>query len=110
MTSFSFSVFLLSGAKRDLLQLHKYVALNDSLEKADRLIDDLQRTCLRLKTMPERGRIPPELGTIGIREFREIMLKPYRIIYNVVKSEVFVYCVLDGRRDLQDLLEERLLR
>ena len=106
----SFSVFLLYGAKQDLLQLHNYVTLNDAREKADRLIDDLKRTCSRLKTMPERGRIPPELQRIGIREFREIMFKPYRIIYNLVKSQVFVYCVLDGRRDLQDLLEERLLR
>ena len=106
----SYSVYLLSGAKQDLLQLHKYVALNDSTENADRLIDDLYKTCLRLKTMPDRGRIPPELASIGIREFRETILKPYRIIYNVTKSQVFVYCILDGRRDLQDLLEERLLR
>ena len=106
----SYSVYLLSGAKRDLLQLHRYVALNDSDEKADRLIDDLYKACLRLKTMPDRGRIPPELERIGIREFRESILKPYRIIYNVTKPQVFVYCILDGRRDLQDLLEERLLR
>jgi toxin ParE1/3/4 len=106
----SYSVLLLSGAKQDLLHLYKYVALNDSLEKANRLIDDLQRTCSRLKTMPERDRIPPELERIRIREFREIILKSYRVIYNVVKSQVFVYCILDGRRDLQDLLEERLLR
>ncbi len=55
----SFSVYLLSGAKQDLLQLHNYVAGNDSLEKAGKLIDDLQRTCSKLKTLPERGRIPP---------------------------------------------------
>ena len=106
----SFSVYVLSGAKQDLLQLHKYAALNDSIEKADRLIDHLQKACSRLKTMPERGRIPPELERIGIREFREIIFKPYRIIYSLVKSHVLVYSILDGRRDLQDLLEERLLR
>jgi toxin ParE1/3/4 len=106
----SFSVYLLSGAKQDLLQLHTYVALNDSAEKADRLIDHLQKACSTLKTMPERGRIPPELGRLGIREFREIIMKPYRIIYSLAKSQVLVYSILDGRRDLQDLLEERLLR
>ena len=106
----SFSVYLLSGAKQDLLRLHSYVAAGDSVAKADKLIDDLQKACSRLKTVPERGRILPELERIGIREFREIILKPYRIIYGIVKSRVFVYCILDGRRDLQDLLEERLLR
>jgi toxin ParE1/3/4 len=53
----------------------------------------------------------PELGRIGIaHEFRELIFKPYRIIYSVTRSEVFVHCILDGRRDLQDLLEEKLLR
>jgi len=27
-----------------------------------------------------------------------------------MKSEVFIHCVLDGRRDLQDLLQNRVLR
>jgi len=106
----SFSVYLLEGARQDLLHLHRYVAENDSRAKANKLIDDLHRVCSKLETMPERGRIPPELERIGISEFRELMLRPYRIIYHVVKSDVFVYCILDGRRDLQDALEERLLR
>jgi toxin ParE1/3/4 len=106
----SFSVYLIEGARQDLLRLHRYAAENDSFARADKLIDDLQRVCLKLKTMPERGRIPPELERIGISEFRELIFKPYRIIYHVVKLDVFVYCILDGRRDLPDTLEERLFR
>jgi toxin ParE1/3/4 len=60
--------------------------------------------------VPERGRIPPELERVGVREFREIVFKPYHIIYSAVESQVFIYCILDGRRDPQDLSEERLLR
>ena len=104
------SVYFLTGAKQDLLRLHRYVALNDSPEKADEFIDHLQKACSKLRTMPEKGRVPPELERIGIREFGELIHKPYRIIYSMAKSAVFVYCILDGRRDLQDLLEERLLR
>jgi toxin ParE1/3/4 len=107
----AFSVHLLSGAKEDLLSLHNYVVVNDSREKADELFDEIQTGCSKLKTMPHRGRVVPELERIGIaHEFRELILKPYRIIYSVTRSEVFVYCIFDGRRDLQDLLEERLLR
>jgi toxin ParE1/3/4 len=43
-------------------------------------------------------------------EFREIHFKPYRIIYQIIDKRVFVHCVLDGRRDLQELLERRMLR
>jgi toxin ParE1/3/4 len=45
-----------------------------------------------------------------VREYREIHFKPYRIIYQIVGRKVFIHCVLDGRRALQEVLEHRLLR
>jgi toxin ParE1/3/4 len=65
---------------------------------------------MKLETMLLRGHIPPELERIGVLEFREIFFKPYRIIYQVIRSDVYFHCVLDGRRDLQDLLQRRVLR
>ena len=60
--------------------------------------------------MANRGHIPPELERVGVYEYREIYFKPYRIIYQIVESDVYIHCVLDSRRDLEDLLQERLLR
>lgn len=105
-----YTVRLVADAESDLLDIYRYVALNDSVEKADRLLDNLEQTIKKLETMPMRGHNPPELERIGVLEYRETFFKPYRIIYQVVKSSVYVYCVLDGRRDLQDLLQQRLLR
>jgi toxin ParE1/3/4 len=105
-----FSVLLVEDAEKDLWEIYLYVAQNDSVEKADRLLHNLERAILKLETLPERGHFPPELERIGVREYREIFFKPYRIIYQVIRSEVLVHCVLDGRRDLQDLLQRRVLR
>lgn len=105
-----FTVYLVIDAENDLLDIYRYVSLNDSVEKADRLIDNLEKTIIKLETMPLRGHYPSELERIGVLEFREVFYKPYRIIYQVIKSNVYVHCVLDGRRDLQDLLQQRLLR
>ena len=105
-----FSVLLVEDAGKDLWEIYLYVAQNDSVEKADRLLDNLERAILKLETTPKRGQFPPKLERIGVREYREIFFKPYRIIYQVIRSEVFVHCVLDGRRDLQDLLQRRVLR
>jgi toxin ParE1/3/4 len=105
-----FTVYLVADAERDLLEIYRYVARNDSVEKAERLLDHLEKTILKLETMPFRGHIPPELERIGVFEFREIFYQPYRIIYQVLKAKVYVHCVLDGRRDLQDLLQKRVLR
>ncbi len=105
-----FTVHLIEDAEIDLLDIYRYVLQNDSMERADKLLDDIEQTIGKLETMPLRGHYPPELERVGVLEFREILFKPYRIIYQVIKSSVYVHCILDGRRDLQELLQKRLLR
>ncbi len=56
------------------------------------------------------GNVPPELERISVTGFLEIHFRPYRIIYQVIENDLFIHCILDGRRDLQTLLQERLLR
>lgn len=97
-------------AEDDLFEIYRYVALNDSIEQADRLFDSLKRACYSLRTVPLRGHIPPELQDIGVSQFREIRFKPYRIFYSIDRATVTIHCVLDARRDMQTLLQERLLR
>lgn len=55
------------------------------------------------------GSVPKELEVLGIREFRPILLDPYRLIYRVIASKVVVLAIAYGRRDMQALLERRLL-
>ena len=97
-------------AEDDLFDIYAFVAMNDSVERADRLFAALRRTCLNLRKLPLRGNIPTELFEIGVLEFRELHYKPYRIIYSFESTTVYVHCVLDGRRDIQTILLERLLR
>jgi len=53
---------------------------------------------------------PNELVSIGIKEYREIFFKPYRIIYRIIEKNVFVLLIVDGRRNMQELLQRRLLQ
>ena len=103
-------VLIIADAEEDILDIYRYVARNDSPATAKDLLEKLRQACESLSASPERGRVPPEFERIGVSEYREIHFKPYRVIYQVAKRQVFVYCVLDGRRDLKDLLERRLLR
>jgi plasmid stabilization system protein ParE len=54
--------------------------------------------------------VVPELARLGMRTWREIVARPYRLIYRIEGDTVNVLAVFDGRRDLEDLLFERLLR
>jgi toxin ParE1/3/4 len=51
-----------------------------------------------------------ELNRVMVYAYRQIHVKVYRIIYQTIGDDVFVHCILDGRRDIEDLLQERLLR
>ena len=105
-----FAVMLIQEAEDDLFDIYGYILNNDSPAHAEYVLLKLQEACVSLHEMPERGHIPPELERIGITEFKEIHFKPYRIIYEIEKKTVFIHCILDGRRDVQDFLERRLLR
>ena len=44
-----------------------------------------------------------------IKEYREVHFKPYRIVYRVSDGAVHVLMIADGRRDMEALLQRRLL-
>jgi addiction module RelE/StbE family toxin len=105
----SFRVQWAEAAVRDLEELISYIAADSSLN-AERILDKLEKRAQTLESTPVRGRVVPELAHFGIRNWRELIVKPYRIIYRIDEDTVNVLAMLDGRRDLQDLLLERLIR
>ena len=104
-----FLVQLTGDAVRDLEEICDYIEQHDSPGKADHVLEQIERAFSRLSKHPDRGRHPKELLDIGIREYREIFFKPYRIIYRVLGNNVHVLVIADGRRDMQALLQRRLL-
>jgi toxin ParE1/3/4 len=105
-----FSVDITSSAEKDLYEIYQYVYLNDSEKNTEKLFSKLYEKCFSLRYSPDRGHIPQELCLLGVVEFLEIIYKPYRIIYQIIDKKVFVHSILDGRRDMQKLLQERLIR
>jgi toxin ParE1/3/4 len=104
-----FEVLLTEDASRDLEDIYTYVAEHDAPGKADDLLDQIQEVIDSLSTHPERGSYPKELSALGIREYRQRFYKPYRMIYRVIGKQVYVYLIVDGRRDFQTLLARRML-
>ncbi len=104
-----FVVLLTNDAARDLEDLYDYIAVHDTPQKADYVLEQIEKAFSKLSEFPERGTYPKELLALGIREYREIFFKPYRIIYRVMDKNVYVLLIVDGRRDMQSLLQRRLL-
>ena len=104
-----FDVELTQGAEDDLEAIYDYLAENRSVDDAEALLDALLEKVAMLERFPLRGNVPKELDALGIREFRQVQLWPYRLIYRVAGGTVFILLIADGRRDMQTLLEARLL-
>ena len=104
-----FAVSLTNDAARDLEELYDYIALHDAPQKADYILKQVEKAFSALSEFPEQGAYPKELVALGIREYREIFFKPYRIIYRVIDKNIYVLLIVDGRRDMQTLLQRRLL-
>ena len=104
-----YEVLLTAGVERDLEAIYDYVAEADGQASADHVLERLIDIGGRLAEFPERGTHPKELLTLGIREYRQVFFKPYRVIYRIIESRVFIVLIADGRRDMQSLLARRLL-
>ncbi len=104
-----YEVLLTEDAQQDIEDIHAYVAESDSPAQADRVLDKLMQLADSLARFPGRGTFPRELQLLGMRDFRQVFFKPYRVIYRTVGHCVHVYLVVDGRRDMQTLLARRLL-
>ena len=57
---------------------------------------------------PDKGKVFERLA-MGIRECREVFFRPCGIVCRVAGRSVQALLIVDGRRDLQTLLQRRLL-
>ena len=105
----TYTIFLTDAASDDLQDLYDFLLENEVDGRADKVLDKIEELIQSLSNHPDRGNYPKELLALGIREYRELHFKPYRILYRVIEKKVYVYLIADGRRDFQTLLQRRLL-
>ena len=102
-------VLLTRGAEQDLESIHDHISEFDNVANANHVLDHLMEIVQGLAQFPERGNYPRELMALGIKEYRQTSFKPSRVIYRVMGTQVVIYLVVDGRRDVQSVLARRLL-
>lgn len=105
----TFSVYWTDTSQQDLVSIIEFIA-KDSIDRSLSILKTIREKAESLELYPERGRIVPELKFHNIELYRELIVSPWRIIYRIEKNSVYVLAVLDGRRNLEDLLMERILR
>ena len=80
-------VILTPQSIEDLRQAVTVIA-HDNPERARTFGNELIDRALSLGTFPERGRVVPEIGELAVRE---IIHRPFRIIYEIFPDQAVVY-------------------
>ena len=104
-----YSVAFARVAQGDLHSIVGFIAADDPLAAA-RVLDQIEGRVASLMKLPGRGRVVPELAAFGIRTYRELLVAPWRIVYRISGRTIHVLAVLDGRRNIEDVLLDRVVR
>jgi len=104
-----YAVYWSQSAKDDLDEIIEYIS-KDSPQNALKILESLEKQTNDLVQFPKRGRIIPELKKHNIYKYREIIHAPWRIFFKIEEKKVYVFAVIDGRRNIDDLLLRRQLR
>ena len=97
-----------SVAENDLKEIIDYISA-ESPHNALNVFKKIKKKASDLYTMPERGRIVPELQDQCIFQYRELVVSPWRLIYRIAERKIFVLSVIDSRRNVEDILLKRMI-
>jgi len=95
-------------AENDLKNIIEYISV-DSPQNALKILRKIKQKASNLYTLPERGRIVPELKDQGILQYRELVIPPWRLIYRMAERKMFALSVIDSRQNVEDILLKRLI-
>ena len=105
----AYTVLLLEKAVKDIEAIYRYIRKSGKKKAAKDMITTIREACDSLSENPGRGHIPDELSQIGQFEYRQIIAKKYRIIYQLAKPNIFVFGIIHGNRNIGEVLRQRML-
>lgn len=105
-----YDVQITEGALGDLDAIRSFIAAERGEDSAEEWIASIDEVIDSLERFPRRGAVPPALVDLGIDNFRQLPMLPYKIVYQLTDNQVFVVLIIHTKRDFQSLLQERLLR
>lgn len=85
-------------ALADLIEIREWVE-RESAGAARRLAAKIRGRVDELAVFPASGRVVPE---IGIERYREVIVRPYRVIFEIRENDIVILRVRHSRRDLPE--------
>ncbi len=97
------------AAENDLKEIIGFISV-ESPGNALKILKNIKEKASSLYTLPEKGRVVPELQDQGISQYRELIIPPWRLIYRIAEHAIYVLSVIDSRRNVEDILLRKLIQ
>ena len=104
-----FDVEFTTGARQDLLKIYRYIKADGRSETAQQLLKTLSQACDSLSQNPKGGNVASEFEGLNEMLCRQIVIKKYRIIYQIIGKVVIIHGIIDGRRNIRETIRQRVL-
>lgn len=103
-----YKVLWMEVAQIDLQSIFEYIAI-DSEQHAIKVYKSIKSSIKRLEDFPKSGQIVPELAKQNVRGIRQVVIMKWRVIYKVFETKIHIEGVIDSRRNIEDILNNRFL-
>ena len=105
----SYEVIWSENASLDLIDIVSYIKFNSGKGIAKGIYTKIKRKVDKIIDFPKKGIIVPELYSIGITDIYQIMESPWKIYYKILEDKILVLSVIDGRRNLEEILYKKII-
>ena len=96
-------------ASDDLIDIVTYIKEKSGKNIANEIYQRIITHVEKIDFFPEIGRVVPELISIGVLDIREIIETPWRVFYRITSSEIQIISVIDGRRNIEEILYKKVI-
>jgi len=97
------------NAENDLDEIITFIAQNNP-QNAIKIMERIQAKIKTLDHFPNRGSYVPELLAKNIKDYRQIIEAPWKIVYKVNDDIINILTIIDSRRNLKDILLKKLIK
>jgi toxin ParE1/3/4 len=102
-----YNVIIPLNVKKDIDEIISFY-FADRKDYARKILSNFSQRIRSLEACPEKGRIVPEFEKNNIFDFKELIESYWRIIYRIEHDEVVLYAIIDGRRNIEEILMKKL--
>ena len=96
-------------ASDDLMEIISFIAERSGKKVTRGIYSRMMEKIESIREFPATVGIAPELTSIGITEIHELIEPPWRIFYRIFQNEVRILSVVDGRRNIEEILYRKVI-